>query len=329
MDKNITVLVTAIGSVAGEHVIESLKHAGYRIIGCDIYDKRWLAYADLPHVFYRVPLAVNEKEYLEETQRICISEKVNYIFPLTDVEVDLYDRNREWFDNNSIKICISPKEAIYVLRNKFRLAQEVSEKCKMVRTIPTMYMKDYLNDPQKWNGDIMIGKPVNGRSSQGLERFNSREEIVFFANNNNIDNYIVQPFIPGDRIVVDVVRQSDEKTIVSVSRREIIYTTNGCGISVYVFYDPDLESICNELAETLGIVGCVNFEFLKKEDGDYYLLECNPRFSAGVEFSALVGCNFVERHINCFMGLPISAFKLEHNTYIARKWTEVVTFVEK
>ncbi|MFQ9705363.1 MAG: ATP-grasp domain-containing protein [Enterocloster clostridioformis] len=51
--------------------------------------------------------------------------------------------------------------------------------------------------------------------------------------------------------------------------------------------------------------GCVNMEFIEDRDGVYHMLECNPRFSGGVEFSCLAGYDCVTNHLRCFEGKEI------------------------
>ena len=51
------------------------------------------------------------------------------------------------------------------------------------------------------------------------------------------------------------------------------------------------------IAGLLGVRGCVNMEFIEDRDGVYHMLECNPRFSGGVEFSCLAGYDCVTKTI--------------------------------
>ena len=79
------------------------------------------------------------------------------------------------------------------------------------------------------------------------------------------------------------------------------------------------------LADKLGVIGCVNFEFLRDDEGTYYYVECNPRFSGGVEFSCLAGYDCVSNHVRAFENNKIDEFQLNRNMYIARKYEEYVT----
>ena len=58
-----------------------------------------------------------------------------------------------------------------------------------------------------------------------------------------------------------------------------------------------------------------------------YFLECNPRFSGGVEFSCMSGYDCVKNHINCFNNQEIDERRQYKSQYIARKYEEYVTGV--
>ena len=42
-------------------------------------------------------------------------------------------------------------------------------------------------------------------------------------------------------------------------------------------------------------------EFIKNEKG-YFLIDINPRFSAGIAFSCKTGYDFINAHLDCFIG---------------------------
>ena len=88
-------------------------------------------------------------------------------------------------------------------------------------------------------------------------------------------------------------------------------------------------------AEELGILGCVNFEFIHAEDGSYYFMECNPRFSGGTGFSIAAGDHVVRKHLAAFGAVPEKVPEEDPETetqyggasecWIARKYVEVIT----
>ena len=99
-----------------------------------------------------------------------------------------------------------------------------------------------------------------------------------------------------------------------------------------MFRDKALEETCCAVAEELGVLGCVNFEFIHAEDGSFYFMECNPRFSGGTGFSIAAGDHVVRKHLAAFGAAPEEEDP-EKDTqlcdvtecWIARKYVEVIT----
>lgn len=315
------ILVTAIGSFAADIVIKNLKKEGYKVIGCDIYKKEWIADAYNVDYFYQVPLVREEDKYLGCILKICREKNIKFIVPLTDIEVDFYNKNRVIFEKEGICLCISKQYAIEVCRNKLKLNQYLKDK-HICDIIPTYMLADV--DINSLEYPVVI-KPLNGRSSQGLHYVETVDAMNSFISQTDIKEYIVQPKIEGSILTVDIVRSKKSSMSVCMARRELLRTLNGAGTSVYVFENKELEEKCKKIADLLDVNGCVNFEFIENNHGNLYFLECNPRFSGGVEFSCLSGYNFVINHIKCFMGKKIENKNVTKNQYIARKYEEYIT----
>lgn len=317
-----TVLITAVGSFSADRIIRNLKKAGVRTVGCDIYPREWIASAADVSSFYQVPRADDTENYRNALLEICRREKVDYIFPLTDVEVDVWQECRaRWEHEEGAAVCISPYEAIHICRNKDRIVRFIEKNAVEIQTIPTSCLEELEQEPECFP---IVCKPCNGRSSQGLYKIEDRDEWRFFRSRKHSERYIVQPFLEGDVVTVDVVRNPATEEAIAVPRKEFLRTPNGAGTSVLVFSDPQLEEKCRRLAGLLHITGCVNFEFLQDPDGNYYFLECNPRFSGGTAFTCLAGFDCVTAHLKCFTGEKLGSFSLPREMYIARKYKEYI-----
>lgn len=323
MIKEKNILVTAIGSFSADVVITTLQQQGYKVIGTNVYPIEWIANALTVDCFYQVPYASEENEYIERILSICEKERVNFIFPLTDVEIDVFNRYRDKFSDMNIILCMSPYETILTCRDK-RKTGEVLKKVQGVHVIPEYQIEDIWNDRIKFP---VICKKIDGRSSQGLKKICSKEEISLFVEKNEISTYVIQPFIEGDILTVDVVRDGRDGSCVAVPRRELLRTLNGAGLSVFVFKDPELESLCKKMADQLNIHGCVNFEFIETEEKRFFL-ECNPRFSGGVKFTCMSGYDCILNHLRCFQGEKIDEKGEIVQQYIARKYEEFVTEIK-
>ncbi len=320
-----TALVTAIGSYSADIVIKNLKKIGFKVIGTDIYDREWIADAYNVSEFYQVPKVSDKENYLRAIDYICHEENITHILPSTDIEVDFFNEYRKYFEERHICICISSTDTLAICRNKKVQQDFIDAHVPSVKTIPTLMVQNDMKAPFPYP---MVCKPFDGRSSQGLRYIHTSEDWEAVKACRDADRYIVQPYIKGRIVTVDVVRTRNGENVVAIPRLELLRTLNGAGTSVKVYPDRELEKMCTDLANAMNIIGCVNFEFLRDEEGKYHYIECNPRFSGGVEFSCIAGYDCVGNHIRCFENQMTDRFTLTREMFIARKFEEYVTRVK-
>lgn len=311
------ILVTAIGSFSADCVISTLKKDGHRVIGCDIYPAEWHPESVLCDKVYMSPLATKENEYLGFLLEICQKEDITHIIPLTDVEIDALRVNRQAFVTKGVTLCMPEDHTLDVARDKYQLYEAFKDD-DSVPSMPTYKVGiDVILD----DAIPCVAKPANGRSSEGLMRIYDPALLVKVRKN---DNYIVQPLIDGSIFTVDYVRDASSGHDFSVPREELLRTKNGAGITVRVFENDELSKLVSHIGNKLNVNGCVNMEFILN-DGHYYLIDINPRFSAGVAFSKVAGYDFVTSHLNCHIGRRIGTPIKIDEQIICKKYSEVVT----
>ena len=315
------ILVTALGSFSSGCTLNHLKSNNYYIVGTGVHDQKLVAESVLTDRYYKVPYAVDSEAFLNAMYKICEKEKINYLLPLTDSEVDVLNANRKWFEEHDVILCFSEEDVINLCRNKMKITQLLSE-VEGVNIIPTSYIKD-ISD-----GDVILPvvcKEVDGRSSQNLNYISTKEDWMKYKEMIEKENMIVQPYVEGIVVTADVIRQFDGKYCVVIPRKELVRTHNGAGLSVQIFIDEKLTDLCILIADKLNVTGCVNFEFIMDSEGHYHFLECNPRFSGGIAFSCMTGYDCILNHLRCFDKESIDRYTLGKEYYIARKYEEYIT----
>ncbi|MDO4266848.1 MAG: ATP-grasp domain-containing protein [Eubacteriales bacterium] len=324
-----TVLVTAIGSFAAEAVIRSCKGQGFRVIGCDIYPAEWVANSLDTELFFQAPRASEPEAYRRFLMETCRRERVDYLLPLTDVEIDVLQQWRlerpEEYEGLGAVVCISEPEAIAACRSKVKAAA-LLEEYQACRTIPGKLLSVFLENPDM---DFpLVVKPVDGRSSQGLRIVEDKGQLEAAAAEcrGRENRFLVQERLEGRVVTADVVRSPETGSCVCLPRRELLRTLNGAGTSVQVFRSEELEAACRRAAEILKVRGCVNMEFIERwlpeGETEYWFLECNPRFAGGVAFSCMAGYDMVKNHLSCFAGGEPEPMRDIRDQYIARRYTE-------
>jgi carbamoyl-phosphate synthase large subunit len=291
-----TVLLTAVGSASAHAALTSLRAAGYRVLGCDIYPKAWNVTSGEVDEFLNVPKATDAEDYAAALTEIVRREKVRYIVPLTDVEVDALCTRKEAFRKLGATVCCPDAGVAGLCRDKLRMARalEVAGVCEI---IPTYAPAALPSDPAY----PLVLKPIHGRSSEGKAVVRSRSELRLALAAR--DDYVIQPFVSGDVYTVDCARD-DKGGFVALARRERLRTVNGLGTAVDLCPGHPLEAVCGRICEFLGLVGVVNAEFIVRGEKACFL-EVNPRFSGGIGFSVLAGYDFPAAAILCHEGKPL------------------------
>lgn len=311
-------LITAIGSISAEAVIAgTFRYPEAHVVGCNMHPAKWTAASRLVHVYYQVAPARDRNAYLQDLRDICRREKITHLIPLTDVEVDAISMNRMLFKNEGTLPCISPPSAIDGARDKFALHQRYFADPE-IDTIPTIEVEDVRPD---WCPFPMLAKPRRGRSSEGHITIADAAELEFWKPRIVDRDYVIQPYISGEVVVVDVVREPSSGACVSVARRELLRTPNGAGISVEVLPRHPCNPRAESIAADLDLHGCVNMEFLVSNE-KFYLMDINPRFSAGVAFSVASGYDMIVNHLRCFDGKNLAPLGRIANNFYSRSFIE-------
>jgi carbamoyl-phosphate synthase large subunit len=266
------------------------------IIGTDTHDGSIVYVRSILDRFYTVP-EWSDLAYIEVLIGIVEQEGVDLIIPLTDVEVDVLSLHRRLFEFVGATVCVSPGESILRCRDK-RSVGNWFENHEAVR-VPRIYETEEIEAQHV--AFPLVSKPVKGRSSQGLRIYHSHEELPRTLD----DQAVYQQYIEGEIYTVDVVRDTRGQ-VVALPRLELVRTANGAGVTVSVQPDrSELIALSESVVHAMDLIGAVNLEFI--HDGmDYYLIDINPRFSAGVGFSIASGFEVVKHHIDVFMGNPIT-----------------------
>jgi len=101
----------------------------------------------------------------------------------------------------------------------------------------------------------------------------------------------VQEYVEGDDLNVVAVGDGEGGVVGAVGMRKTMLTDKGkgwCGVSIT---DPELHRITERFMAATRWRGPCEVEVLKSSDGEYFVVEVNPRFPAWCYLSAGAGLN--------------------------------------
>ncbi|MEN9327876.1 MAG: hypothetical protein RI947_684 [Candidatus Parcubacteria bacterium] len=311
------VLITAAGSTTAISAAKALKKSKrhHFIVGTDIYPSTEIAGTIFCDTVHRVPL-FSDPQYIETLLSICKKERIEFIIPIMDQEVEIIAANANLFKDAGIMPCVSDVETIRICNDKY-----LTWKALRAKGIDTPHA--YLPEESVLFLPLfpLFIKPRHGISSRDCYKITTKEEYDLFV--KKVDQPVIQQYLSGKQYVVDIVCDLASNPIVSTVRHEIS-AKSGLGVKAVTLHDTVICEYAEKIAKALLITGQANIEVFKDND-TISLIEVNPRLSAGSILSAAAGVNIAEVAIDVFSNKELNRedYRYHDNVYMTRYWEEV------
>lgn len=261
----------------------------------------------------KVP-AVYDPEYINKTIDICKDYDIKALFSLNDLELPILSANRDKFEEIGVKLIVSSQEVIDICFDKYRTAEYVE--CLGLKTPKTFVnYDDALLAITKGSLKFpIVLKPRWGSGSIGIEFVNDIEELqeVYVMLLKKIKKSILATASQGEEYIL-----IQEKIEGQEYGLDVMNDLNGCnhGVSVKkklamragetdkaeTVDNPEIRNIGQILGQNLHHIGNLDVDVFER-DGQYYVLELNPRFGGGFPFSYEAGVNFPKALLQCIEG---------------------------
>lgn len=286
MMKSFRILFTGVGRrvelmqafrQAANHLNVNLKLYGADMTGT----APALAFCDVT----RKICGMRDKKYIPELLEICKMDQINLIIPTIDTDLLLLSQNTEKFENIGTKVLISKPDRIAVCRDK-NYTSDFFESCglKAPRTV---------NDYQNYHGEYpCFIKPKDESSSINAFKVENESELKVYA--EQVEDYIVQPFIEGTEYTVDVFCDY-EGNPVYITPRIRLAVRAGEVLKTEIAMDEKIIEECRRLIKKFRPCGPITVQLIRQNlTGDDYYIEINPRFGGGAPLSMKAGARSAE-----------------------------------
>ena len=237
---------------------------------------------------YIVP-RIKEPTYIPTLLEICRAEQINVIVPLFEDELALIAENRQLFLDNRILPVISNAETIELCRDKLALYRKL-------RSLNIPCIETYDFDTER---DLISELPLPlfmkercGAGSIGIIKINNRPLLSAYAENSQ-SKLIVQPFIDGKQFDADFYVDVNSGEVISIFVKEKLRMKNGEADKAQSLLDAKLFALVEDVARNIPFRGPIDMDIFEYE-GEYYVLEINPRFGGGYPHAHECGVNFVK-----------------------------------
>ncbi len=340
----VTVLYTSAGGLGyPSHVrcLRAVKERKIRIIGT-AQDKNAAGFAFIDKG-YLVP-ATDDKSFIEEILRICEKEDVKVVFPVAPQELDVFAQAKRTFEQNGIKVVISPLESLRIANNKYLLYKYCRE--ESIPAPESFRAENYkefekavfnLGYPEKQ----VCFKPVVSSGSRGfrvlaskVEQLNllltqqpdstltSLEEVSSLLDKaEKFPELLVMEYLPGDEYSIDIVADKGcAVAIVPRIREKIILGASFIG---RVVKHEQIIEYSQKVTSGLRLDGALGIQFKLNEEGIPKVIEVNARPHGALMLSAAAGVNILYLAIKLALGEKAVQPNIKWNTRMIRYYDEV------
>ena len=249
--------------------------------------------------------SVYDSKYVDTTIDICKSYKINALISLNDLELPILSVNKHLFESIGVEVIVSSPEVIDICFDKYKTAQWIESigLCAPQTYVRMCDVKKALSE-----GDIafpLFMKPRWGSGSIGLETIDDMDELEMYyhilskkirksilATASVGEEYImVQEKLTGDEFGLDVMNDLNGKNIGVSVKKKLAMRAGETDKAVTVDL-PEVKQIGARVGEKLHHIGNLDMDIMQRANGDYCVLELNPRFGGGFPFSYEAGVNF-------------------------------------
>lgn len=324
----ITGLKTGDNPQPGVPVIRSIRAAGFKgkIVGF-VYDsmESGIYLEDLVDEVYQMPYpSAGAEAFLERINYILSHSKIEMIIPTLDAEVILYIRLREELQKLGINTYL-PSEECFLLRDKTRLATYFPPRGILVpETTLISDINPIINSKDQY--PMMI----KGRYYEAYKANNIEEALKYYY---EIESrwglpVIMQKMIPGDEYNIVIVGDGEGGMLGMVPQKKLVITDKGKGFGGVVVKNPGLAEFAQKVIGLLKWRGPCELEVMRGFDGQYYLIEINPRFPAWVRLAEGSGQNQPAAVVLKALNLPLDPLpECKTGTLFIRHAEDIITDV--
>ncbi len=307
--KKITIAITGLNNTdnpgPGIPVVRGIRESqkfDARIIG--------LAYENLePGIYmdnaldktYLIPYpSVGTEPFIERILEINSKDPIDLIIPNLDAELYTFMKSSALLSEHNIRTYLPTIEQ-FEERQKGNL-NAFGKKYDI--KVPESKSITSVNDIPDLKKDFEYPLLVKGKFYDAYIAYNAEQVTNHF---NKISAkwgvpVIIQEFIRGTEVNVVALGDGTGKTIAAVPMRKQYITDKGKAWSGIAIGDKKLLQITRELITRNKWKGGMELEMIKTNNGEYYLIEINPRIPAWVYLAVGAGQNIPEALVLLSMG---------------------------
>jgi len=263
---------------------------------------------DLIDKVYQIPYPTAGTETLmARLNYINNQEKLDLIIPNFDAELYSFMKLSSELEKMGIKTFL-PTDEQFEERQKINLP-DFGEKYDI--KVPNSKAIFEMSDVYHLSEDFEFPLLIKGKFYDAYVAYDVDQARDFF---NKISAkwglpIIVQEFVKGEEYNITGLGDGKGNTIAAVPMRKQYITDKGKAWGGISIADKDMLELTDHFIKQTKWRGGFELELMKNQEGDFYLLEINPRMPAWIYLAVGVGQNIPEALVRLAMGEDVKAYE--------------------
>tara|TARA_B110000003_G_C16635348_1_gene528174 strand:- start:1399 stop:2427 length:1029 start_codon:yes stop_codon:yes gene_type:complete len=336
------VLMTGAGAPGGPGIIKCLKkNKNVNLLVADIDIQASGRF--LNSKFIQIPKP-SEISFIQTLLEICEKNSIDIIFPLVTKELEVLSYNKEKFEKRNIKLIVSEYESLKISNNKSALYNHLSKNGILTPSYKIINnYSEFIKTSSHFlnNYDGYCIKPSISNGSRGVRIINNsvdKHDLLFNHKPNSLytsqkdleevlrtkefPELLISEILPGDEYTIDSIIDNQGNPILIVPRIRT-RIREGISLSGKFIKNDDIINYSKSILDTLKLLGPIGIQIKKDINGDFKVLEINPRIQ-GTSVAALgAGVNLPMVAVNSILGRPTGNLNINWGIEFSRYYDEV------
>ncbi|MDI6743403.1 MAG: ATP-grasp domain-containing protein [Smithella sp.] len=248
---------------------------------------------------YIIP-PVTDESYLRKLMEICSVENVSAVLSLIDTELPILAGHKNALESVGVKPIISDERSVDICSDKIKMHNFLGRHgFDNVKTFEDL--DAFLSSRTKENFPFPVFlKQRFGSASSGAHKIDNLESLK--AALGGKDNLIIQEFIDGRELGIDVYVDLISREIISIFIKEKFLMRSGETDKAVSVLHPDVSALVADFVKRLGLIGPLDMDVIEK-NGRYFIIDVNSRFGGGYPLAYECGENYPLYIINNLLGM--------------------------
>ncbi len=218
-------------------------------------------------------------EFVATVVDVCRRLEIDVLVPTVDIELLPLAAVRGALARSGTVLLAAPEVTLVACLDKAELARVCAADCELPDTA-------VLTEGTPVSLPSVV-KPRAGSGSRGVRLLTEPQDLVGVPRDGS---HIVQEYLPGEELSVDIFVRSDG-VVVSAVPRTRDKVDSGVAVAGRTVADAECVQVAITVARAVGLRGIGNVRLRRRADGRPALLGVNPRLPGSLVLTAAAGAN--------------------------------------